>query len=336
MTPTRAVRSYLLSKATRARYGQGEAAAARAQSAARWRRGAARARATAPPPRAPRAPARATLAPEHPIVHPSKYHTSAVGGYCSTMTAICFVCNLPILSHQVGLVWAGGNGWDELTRGQLEESMLRQRLGNRRDSAAQVSCLSPPEPDPSDQPRGAPRRRRSSLAQLTDILRDWSNSGSAPRRQRAPLSRRETLADLARSLPWARHEPPPRRRRDSSADSGIKSMASKRRDSKIAPPDFRSDFPSYWDRRDSSAVAPARERRLRRRGSGDEPKERRGSGDGHRQRRDSTAAGPSACRRHAQKTPRFTPWSRSTLIRRRFFRSGTFDAATFRNCSDCA
>lgn len=70
------------------------------------------------------------------------------------MTAICFVCNLPILSHQVGLVWAGGNGWDELTRSTLEENTLRQRLGSRRDSAAQVSCLSPPEPDVSDQQRG--------------------------------------------------------------------------------------------------------------------------------------------------------------------------------------
>lgn len=36
-----------------------------------------------------------------------------------TMTAICFVCNLPILSHQVGLVWQGGNGWDDLVREQV-------------------------------------------------------------------------------------------------------------------------------------------------------------------------------------------------------------------------
>lgn len=35
------------------------------------------------------------------------------------MTAICFVCNLPILSHQVGLVWQGGNGWDDLVREQV-------------------------------------------------------------------------------------------------------------------------------------------------------------------------------------------------------------------------
>ncbi|XP_013139834.1 PREDICTED: uncharacterized protein LOC106104348 [Papilio polytes] len=209
-----------------------------------------------------------------------------------TMTAICFVCNLPILSHQVGLVWAGGNGWDELTRSTLEESTLRQRLGSRRDSAAQVSCLSPPEPDVSDQPRGGPRRRRSSLAQLTDILREWGGGGSQPRRQRAPLSRRETLADLARSLPWARHEPPPRRRRDSSADSGIKSMASKRRDSKATPQDFRADFPPSWERKDSTTIVPSRDRRFKRRSSGDE-KDRRDSVDGHRHhRRDSVAVPP--------------------------------------------
>lgn len=36
------------------------------------------------------------------------------------MTAICFVCNLPIMSHQVGLVWSGGNGWDDLMREQVK------------------------------------------------------------------------------------------------------------------------------------------------------------------------------------------------------------------------
>jgi hypothetical protein len=35
------------------------------------------------------------------------------------MTALCFVCNLPIMSHQVGLVWQGGNGWDDLMREQV-------------------------------------------------------------------------------------------------------------------------------------------------------------------------------------------------------------------------
>lgn len=61
------------------------------------------------------------------------------------MTAICFVCNLPILSHQVGLVWQGGNGWDDLVREQVEESTLRQRLGGgRRDSSAQIDAISSP------------------------------------------------------------------------------------------------------------------------------------------------------------------------------------------------
>lgn len=85
---------------------------------------------------------------------------------------------------------------------------------------------------------GSQRRRRSSLAQLTDILREWSGGGSK-RNPKAPLNRRETLADLARSLPWGRtntetssqytsHAPPMRKRRESSADSGIKSMRSRR------------------------------------------------------------------------------------------------------------
>lgn len=138
---------------------------------------------------------------------------------------------------------------------------------------------------------GGPRRRRSSLAQLTDILREWGGGSSAPRRQRAPLSRRETLADLARSLPWARHEPPPRRRRESSADSGIKSSVSKRRDSRAVPHDFKTDFPNSLDRKDSIAVMTNRERRVKRRGSGD-GKDRRDSVDGHRHRRDSLATPP--------------------------------------------
>nr|XP_029736098.1 uncharacterized protein LOC109401955 [Aedes albopictus] len=166
------------------------------------------------------------------------------------MTAICFVCNLPIMSHQVGLVWQGGNGWDDLVREQVEESTVRQRLGGRRDSAAQISGATPPSTSP---PPGAQRRRRSSLAQLTDILREWSGGGS--KRQKAPLNRRETLADLARSLPWSKantvdsynntnsnntsgHAPPLRKRRESSADSGVKSMSG-RKDSYVA--DFR-DF----------------------------------------------------------------------------------------------
>ncbi|XP_017478342.1 PREDICTED: serine/arginine repetitive matrix protein 1-like [Rhagoletis zephyria] len=177
-----------------------------------------------------------------------------------TMTAICFVCNLPILSHQVGLVWQGGNGWDDLVREQLEESTIRQRLGGRRDSAAQITT--PPSTSP---PPGLQRRRRSSLAQLTDILREWSGGGAAKQqtqsqRQKAQLNRRETLADLARSLPWRTSTTDastgagsgttyitPRKRRESSADSGIRSMRS-RRDSNTA------EFVKHWNRRESTAA----------------------------------------------------------------------------------
>lgn len=112
-------------------------------------------------------------------------------------------------------------------------------MGGRRDSAAQISGTSPPSTSP---PPGAQRRRRSSLAQLTDILREWSG-GSSKRNTKPPLNRRETLADLARSLPWAKatsdcsgqytatpqiHAPSMRKRRESSADSGIRSMRSRR------------------------------------------------------------------------------------------------------------
>ena len=43
----------------------------------------------------------------------------------------CFVCNLPILSHQVGLVWQGGNGVDDLLREQME--MVRRELKVKRE-----------------------------------------------------------------------------------------------------------------------------------------------------------------------------------------------------------
>ncbi|TDG39220.1 hypothetical protein AWZ03_014359 [Drosophila navojoa] len=191
------------------------------------------------------------------------------------MTAVCFVCNLPIMSHQVGLVWQGGNGWDDLVREQLEESTIRQRLGGRRDSAAQITT--PPSTSP---PPGMQRRRRSSLAQLTDILREWSGGGKQHQQQqhqqqqqqssrsKGQLNRRETLADLARSLPWRTSTTDagtggassgsnightttsyvtPRKRRESSADSGIRSMRS-RRDSNTA------EFVRHWNRRESTTV----------------------------------------------------------------------------------
>ncbi|XP_072392456.1 uncharacterized protein [Diabrotica undecimpunctata] len=222
-----------------------------------------------------------------------------------TMTAICFVCNLPILSHQVGLVWQGGNGWDDLVREQVEESTIRQRLGGRRDSATQICSISPPTETQETSPptTGQTRRRRSSLAQLTDILREW---GGSTKKQQKQLCRRETLADLARSLPWGRQTtqesgPTPcistqRKRRESSADSGIRSMGSKsRRDSHYtAISDFRTEVAKLWQPKEStptttivspssiSYVAPSR----------------RDSGESNRSgRRDSTSHSHHASRR---------------------------------------
>lgn len=150
-------------------------------------------------------------------------------------------------------------------------------MGGRRDSAAQITT--PPSTSP---PPGLQRRRRSSLAQLTDILREWSGGTSkqqqhhqqsqqaqaqqASSRSKAQLNRRETLADLARSLPWRTSTTTdastgagggagcsgttymaPRKRRESSADSGIRSMRS-RRESNTA------EFVRHWNRRESGAV----------------------------------------------------------------------------------
>lgn len=117
--------------------------------------------------------------------------------------------------------------------------------------------------------KGSQRRRRSSLAQLTDLLREWG--GGAKRNAKPPLNRRETLADLARSLPWGRtsnengcqynnntannntsqsaHAPPLRKRRESSAESAMKAVRN-RRDS------HTYEFHRLpWPSRDSSASA---------------------------------------------------------------------------------
>lgn len=73
---------------------------------------------------------------------------------------------------------------------QVEESTIRQRLGGRRDSATQICSISPPTETQETSPptTGGTRRRRSSLAQLTDILREWGG-GSTKTRQKAPLCR---------------------------------------------------------------------------------------------------------------------------------------------------
>lgn len=171
----------------------------------------------------------------------------------------------------------------------MEESTIRQRLGGRRDSAAQISAASPP----STSPPPSQRRRRSSLAQLTDILREWSGGGS--KRQKAPLNRRETLADLARSLPWGRNTDnsthtnnqsylAQRKRRESSADSGIKSMRSRRES-------HTSDFNKMWPRKESPGDRDRDKENTDTGASTDGTRNgsRRGSGESFRSgRRDST------------------------------------------------
>ncbi|XP_077280205.1 LOW QUALITY PROTEIN: rap GTPase activating protein radish [Temnothorax americanus] len=238
----------------------------------------------------------------------------------STMTAICFVCNLPILSHQVGLIWQGGNGWDDLVREQVEESTLRQRLGTgRRDSAAQITSISPPNEAQDCSPTNQ-RRRRSSLAQLTDILREWGGGGISTKSSRSnKLCRRETLADIAKSLPWSRqtttdasHLVSLRKRRESSVDSGIRSQVSSksRRDSAIS--DLKNDIARLWSKKDvllqpqppPTVISPTP-----RRGSGESRNSRRGSGESARSRRDSVVTGQSQspgdrkhnCRHHRRR-----------------------------------
>uniref|UniRef100_A0A1B0CWI2 Putative rap1-gtpase-activating protein rap1gap n=1 Tax=Lutzomyia longipalpis TaxID=7200 RepID=A0A1B0CWI2_LUTLO len=187
------------------------------------------------------------------------------------MSAICFVCNLPIMSHQVGLVWQGGNGWDDFMREQLEESTVRQRLGGRRDSAAQIS--SPNTPPISS----VPRRRRSSIAQLTDILREWSGS-SCKKNAKNTLNRRETLADLARSFPWNRTssidiqgvQPSSSggyKRRESSAE--VSRSGRSRQDSRQYS--HTSDLVKLWNKREcqTERERDVTEVRDSRRGSGD-------------------------------------------------------------------
>lgn len=158
-------------------------------------------------------------------------------------------------------------------------------MGGRRDSAIQISGQSPPSTSPPPTNRN---RRRSSLAQLTDILREWSGT-SSKRNQKPPLNRRETLADLARSLPWHRisndqYTPqgqtqghPAPKRRESSCDSGIRSLRS-RRDSHSSEQQKNQDVPNVSITSESTPI---------RNGS------RRGSGDSNyqRSRRDSTTFG---------------------------------------------
>ncbi|XP_076659669.1 rap GTPase activating protein radish [Halictus rubicundus] len=231
----------------------------------------------------------------------------------STMSSICFVCNLPILTHQVGLVWQGGNGWDDLMREQVEESTLKQRLGTgRRDSGTQIS-----PPNETHEPPKNQHRRRSSFAQLSDLLRDWSGGGSGKSRGNK-LSRRETVADITKSLPRSRqptdtsHLERLRKRRESSVDSGIRSQAStkSRRESTIS--ELKNDFARLWNKRDSTPQVQPPPKVISptpRHEASEWRNSRQSSGESSRSRRDSVVTGqaPSpgerkhTCRHHRRR-----------------------------------
>ena len=126
----------------------------------------------------------------------------------------CFVCNLPIQSHQVGLVWQGGNGVDDILRDQVDQDIIRGRLGrgHRRDSSAQITTI-----DTDDcvglyggetmTPPLNNKRRRSSLAQLGDFIQSFGSrdkGGDETRKMERPgpvpaqqaHNRRGTLAEI--------------------------------------------------------------------------------------------------------------------------------------------
>jgi len=164
------------------------------------------------------------------------------------------------------------------------------------------------------------RRRRSSLAaQFTDMFRDFGGSTKGSRSKDSQLHRRETLADIAKSLSWGRSSTTDsstvaalRKRRESSADSGAKHPKS-RRDSTVVS-NFRSDLARLWlSRRESTTVITPRDPTQQRRGSGESSRSgrrdstnltssRRGSGESSRSvRRDSmntSAVTPSPPKMH--------------------------------------
>lgn len=99
------------------------------------------------------------------------------------------------LTWQVGLVWKGGSGADEFVASQPIPS-------RRADSISPMAAVEPPSPP------GRQRRRRSSLAQLTELIRDWGRGGggTGTERRLPGTARRDTLADLARALPFGRRD----------------------------------------------------------------------------------------------------------------------------------
>ena len=137
-------------------------------------------------------------------------------------------------------MWQGGNGVDDLLRDQVDQDIIRGRLGrgHRRDSSAQITTIDADEYGYSglNTPPHNSKRRRSSLAQLGELLHSW---GSRDREKycreeegrgvrAAPQgSRRGTLSEISKSLPWVRRESQAeviskiRKRRETSADITI-------------------------------------------------------------------------------------------------------------------
>ena len=118
----------------------------------------------------------------------------------------CFVCNLPIQSHQVGLVWQGGNGVDDLLREQVNQDIIRGRLGrgHRRDSSAQMTTIEAEDCvglyGETSTPPMTGKRRRSSLAHLGDLIHSWSSRDTGRQGQQGQQARRGTLAEIRLEL----------------------------------------------------------------------------------------------------------------------------------------
>ena len=112
-------------------------------------------------------------------------------------------------------------------------------------------------------------RRRSSLAQITDLLREWSGGSSVSNNKlggstrSGKLNRRETFADITKSLLWSRqtttdssHLAALRKRRENSVDSGIRSQMSTKSRRGSAISDFKSDIARLWGKKDSQTQPP--------------------------------------------------------------------------------
>ncbi|CAD1475820.1 unnamed protein product, partial [Heterotrigona itama] len=196
----------------------------------------------------------------------------------------------------------------------------------RRDSATQITSISPPN-EPQESSTANQTRRRSSLTRLTDILREWSGGGSSGKSERNKLYRRETLADIAKSLPWSRqtttdasHLERLRKRRESSVDSGIRSQAStkSRKDSTIS--ELKNDIARLWGKKEISqpqppptVISPTY------RGWSDSRGSRRGSGESGRTK--SQGERKHMCSHHRRRQSQQSMDSGSGVMLMKYYRS---------------